>query len=200
MALRRTLWRTRGRSSTTGSAAAYYKTGEHIAQVYAGSSGSFTYIHGRNVADNQLRVSGGRRHTSNRVRADGNGYFDGGADQGNADYAEMFEWADGNPDAEDRRGYPVCLDGEMVRFATSDDAPEDIIGIVSAEPAVLGDSATLNWQGLHLKDEYGAKLRNPVEYLIWNDEGEDLPSAEDEHDTPDYRVRVDELGTGSDLD
>ena len=190
----------RGRSSTTGSAAAYYKTGEHIAQVYAGSSGSFTYIHGRNVADTSFVFQADVGTPRIEFRADGNGYFDGGADQGNADYAEMFEWADGNPDAEDRRGYPVCLDGEMVRFATSDDAPEDIIGIVSAEPAVLGDSATLNWQGLHLKDEYGAKLRNPVEYLIWNDEGEDLPSAEDEHDTPAYRVRVDELGTGSDLD
>ena len=97
------------------------------------------YLHPRpERSRHQLRLSGGRRHTSNRVQADGNGYFDGGADQGNADYAEMFEWADGNPDAEDRRGYPVCLDGEMVRFATSDDAPEDIIGIVSAEPGSLG--------------------------------------------------------------
>ena len=190
----------RGRSSTTGSAASYYKSGEHICQIYAGSSGSFTYIHGRNVADTSFVYQADVGSPRIEFQADGNGRFDGGADIGAADYAEMFEWADGNPDAEDRRGFAVCLDGEQVRFATSDDAPADIIGIVSAEPGVLGDAASLNWQGMHLKDEYGRKVRNAVEYLVWNDEGESLPSADDEHDNPAYRVRVDELGTGSELD
>ena len=190
----------RGRSSTTGSATSYYKTGEHIVQAYAGSSGSFTYIHGRNVPDSSFVYQADVSTPRIEFQADGNGRFDGGADIGNADYAEMFEWSDGNPDAEDRRGFAVCLDGEQVRFATSDDAPADIIGIVSAEPGVLGDSASMNWQGLHVKDEYGRKLRNAVEYLIWNDKGEDLPLADDEHDNPDHRIRVEELGTGTELD
>lgn len=190
----------RGRSSTTGSASAYYKSGEHIVQVYAGSSGSFTYICGRNVADTSFVYQADVGTPRIEFQADGNGRFDGGADIGSADYAEMFEWADGNPDAEDRRGYAVCLDGEQVRFATSDDAPADIIGIVSAEPGVLGDSASLNWQGMHLKDDYGRKLRNAVEYLVWNNDDDAPPSADDEHDAPAYRVPVAELGTGSALD
>lgn len=190
----------RGRASSTGSAANYYRSGEHAVYGYAGGSGSFTYIFGRNVADTSFVYQADVSTPRIEFQADGNGRFDGGADIGNADYAEMFEWADGNPDAEDRRGFAVCLDGDLVRFATSDDAPADIIGIVSAEPGVLGDSASMNWQGMHLKDEYGRKLRNPVEYLVWNAKDAEPPSAENEHDNPDHRIRIDELGTGTELD
>ena len=37
---------------------------------------------------------------------------------------------------EDRVGFSVVLVGEKVRKATSEDDPEDIIGIVSADPSV----------------------------------------------------------------
>ena len=53
---------------------------------------------------------------------------------------------------------------------------------------------------MHLKDEFGRKLRNAVEYLVWNNKGEESPSADDEHDNPDNRIRVEELGTGTELD
>ena len=187
----------RGRQSTTSSAGSSYKAGEQVLYAYAGGSGSFTYVHGRNVADTSFVYHADVVSPRIEFQADGNGRFDGAADIGNADYAEMFEWSDGNPDAEDRRGFAVCLDGELIRFATADDAPEDIIGIVSAEPGVLGDSGSLNWKGQHLRDEYGKKLRDAVEYLVWNVKGDDEPDPDNEHDNPDHRLNVAELGTGS---
>ena len=71
-----------------------------------------------------------------------------------ADYAELFEWQDGNPNNEDRRGYFVTMDGDKIRKAQAGDW---ILGIVSANPCVLGNTDT-EWQGQFLKDEFGAYL------------------------------------------
>ena len=64
---------------------------------------------------------------------------DGTVSSGNADYAEVGEWIDGNPDAEDRIGYFVCIDnntpGTTMRKATSSD---DIRGVTVASPAFAG--------------------------------------------------------------
>lgn len=61
---------------------------------------------------------------------------DGTVSSGNADYAEVGEWIDGNPDAEDRIGYFVCIDnntpGTKMRKATADD---DVRGVTVAAPA-----------------------------------------------------------------
>lgn len=77
-----------------------------------------------------------------------------------ADYAEYFEWLDGNINNEDRRGKFVTLDGDKIRLATADD--DYILGIVSAIPAVVGDVYDQNWQGKYLTDEYGKKLTQTV--------------------------------------
>ena len=64
---------------------------------------------------------------------------DGTVSSGNADYAEVDEWIDGNPDAEDRIGYFVCIDnntpGTTMRKATSSD---DVRGVTVASPAFSG--------------------------------------------------------------
>jgi len=86
---------------------------------------------------------------------DGNLAVDGSSSTGGADYAEYFEWSDGNSSSEDRRGYSVVLDGNKVRKATADDAATSIIGVVSATPAYIGDSAWKDWQGKYEKDDYG---------------------------------------------
>lgn len=52
-----------------------------------------------------------------------------------ADYAEFFEWEDGNPGSEYRRGMLVALDGDKIIPAQGD----DFIGIISDNPAVLGN-------------------------------------------------------------
>lgn len=78
-----------------------------------------------------------------------------------ADYAEYFEWVDGNVNNEDRRGRFVTLDGENIRYATAED--EYILGIVSAVPSIIGDGQTEMWRDKYLNDIYGAKVEEVVE-------------------------------------
>jgi len=166
-----------------------------------------TYIRSRNT-DNDDAVfyvdTGGG--VVIKLQSDGNGRFDGGADIGAAsDYAEFFEWEDANPSNEDRRGLSVVLaaDGK-IREAISTDATSDIIGIVSANPAVVGDSAYLNWQGRHLKDEWGSWVTVEEEFLVWNrkgtytnEAGEKVPVLQpditDPQCEPDNQVLVSEI-------
>jgi hypothetical protein len=71
---------------------------------------------------------------------------------GPADYAEMFETADGKLiDV----GYFVTFDkeGDKIRKANAEDP--FILGITSATPAVLGGAAELEWQDKWMKDEWG---------------------------------------------
>jgi len=77
-----------------------------------------------------------------------------------ADYADMFEWSDGNPEAEDRIGLSVVIDENSdveagVRPATSSDDPKDIVGIVSGTACILGNAAWGNWDNKYLKDDFG---------------------------------------------
>lgn len=88
-----------------------------------------------------------------RLRGDGNGYCDGSWTGGGADYAEFFEWADGNPSGEDRRGVCVTLAGNKIAPAKDGDS---IVGVVSTNPSVVGDSAWNHWAGKYLRDEYGS--------------------------------------------
>jgi len=70
-----------------------------------------------------------------------------------ADYAEYFEWADGNPENEDRVGRFVTLDGKYIKLA---DSPEDyILGVVSATPSIIGNSDISCWNGRYKKDIFG---------------------------------------------
>ena len=102
-----------------------------------------------------------------RVASNGNVYGVGSFKTSGADYAEYFEWADGNPDNEDRRGYFVTLDGEKIRKATA--ADDYILGIVSATPSVVGDVQSENWQGRYLTDVFGEKIIEEEE--VENEDG-----------------------------
>ena len=68
---------------------------------------------------------------------------DGTVSSGNAVYAEVGEWLDGNPDGEDRIGYFVCVDnntpGVTMRKATADD---DVRGVTVAAPAFSGNCSS----------------------------------------------------------
>ena len=85
----------------------------------------------------------------------GNGYWDGAADVGPADYAEYFEWNDGNTLDEDRVGYFVSLVSNTEKIEMSNN---NVIGIVSAKPAIVGDSAFFGWQNRYVTDEWGRDL------------------------------------------
>ena len=93
-------------------------------------------------------------------RGDGNGFADGSFSGGGADYAEYFEWSDGNSSDEDRRGYTVVLDGNKVRKSTSSDAAAAIIGVVSDNPSIIGDGDLDKWKQKYKKDDYGSYLRD----------------------------------------
>lgn len=94
----------------------------------------------------------------------GNGAYAGAiSSTTGADYAEYFEWEDGNPDNEDRVGYVVTLDGEKIKKATSTD---DILGIISGTAAVIGDTAEWNWTGKFLTDKFGRPITEEVEQFV----------------------------------
>lgn len=90
----------------------------------------------------------------------GNIYLDsGGFFSGSADYAEMFEWDDGNANNMDRRGFFVSLaNGNKITTGGS-----DVIGVISARPVIVGDAAELGWHGKFLLDEFGLPLYERVD-------------------------------------
>ncbi len=107
-------------------------------------------------------IGKGSGSRANCLRATDTGvYASGSYNASGADYAEMFEWLDGNPDNQDRAGKFVTLEGAKIRLA----GPEDdyIIGIVSGDPSVVGDVHDDQWQGMYLYDIFGRPLWEDVE-------------------------------------
>ncbi len=91
----------------------------------------------------------------------GAGWFAGAVTSNGADYAELFEWLDGNPDGEDRIGMVVTLEGDKIRPANEGD---DILGIITGTAMVLGDNAMWEWKDKYLTDDYGRIIYDePVE-------------------------------------
>jgi hypothetical protein len=117
------------------------------------------YTAGNSTYNNQLQAQ--------LTGSNGNFYTRGSFTGGGADYAELFEWADGNPDGEDRVGYPVVLVDDKIVIATENST--DIIGIVSHNPTVVGDSSPLHWQGKYLKDDFGRPVYEEHARVVWDD-------------------------------
>lgn len=90
-----------------------------------------------------------------------------------ADYAEFFEWADGNPDAEDRVGRFVTMDGPNIRTASPGDY---LLGIVSGNPCIIGNGDE-DWLGRWVHDEFDRFVK---EYL--EEDREEIEAPEDEED------------------
>lgn len=86
------------------------------------------------------------------LRGDGNGFCDGSFTGGGADFAEMCEWSDGNPNGEDRVGYSVTFLGDKIRIAQPGDR---VFGVVSGNPTVVGNSAWNKWSEKYLRDDFG---------------------------------------------
>lgn len=80
------------------------------------------------------------------------------------DYAELFEWEDKNTEAEDRRGLFVVLSigNKTIQIADNVDNDE-ILGIVSATPSVVGNAASFHWNKKYLTDVFGQELVQEVE-------------------------------------
>lgn len=93
-----------------------------------------------------------------------------------AGVAELYEWQDGNPGNEDRRGLFVTLDGEKIKIASPDD--EYILGAIDPCPYVVGDVQSEIWKDMYLKDVFGEKIVETVEVEETTDEetGEVIPA------------------------
>ena len=127
--------------------------------------------------------------TSNTERANaytldwsGNGTFAGTVSSSTgADYAEYFEWKDGNTENEDRVGFIVTLDGDKIVKASSGD---DILGICSGTAMVLGDSAEWNWSKRFLTDDFGRIIYEDIDVeheAVLDEEGNVIEEAYVEH-------------------
>lgn len=142
---------------------------------YAHSEGLGTKATGRNqtamgkynIADTSSLLIVGKgskdsaRSNAFTVSSAGAGWFAGEVTSTGADYAEYFEWLDGNPNSEDRIGLIVTLEGDKIRLANADD---DILGIVSGTAMVLGANYAHEWKYKYLTDEFGRIIYDkPVE-------------------------------------
>ncbi len=104
-----------------------------------------------------------------RVTGQGNVYA-GKYNTSGADYAELFEWADGNPDNDDRVGRFVTLDGDKIRIANGND--NFILGILSGNPSIIGDVYDDQWQGMFLRDIFGRPILELKDIPLNTPEGE----------------------------
>ena len=104
--------------------------------------------------------------------------IDGGVATGGVDYAEFFEWKDGNSSDEDRRGHSVITDGNKIVVATSSDDATKIIGIVSTTPTIIGDADVERWMFKYERDEYGSLIWEEHTVTEWTEEA----TNEDEED------------------
>lgn len=84
-----------------------------------------------------------------------------------ADYAEYFEWADGNTNGEDRRGMLVQLttpkwdDKSLCYVSAGTIEPangDDILGAVSCRASVIGNAYEEHWHGKYKTDVFGAYI------------------------------------------
>ena len=147
---------------------AYESSGTSVMYMLAEAGGSnSTYFVFARTSNNDTQW---RHRTS-----DGRMYVDATATTfSGADYAEYFEWSDGNSSDEDRVGYTVVLKDEgKIGIATAGDSPSSIIGVISSAPAIIGDGQDLSWRGKWKKDEFGREITTPVQYLVWNHGYED---------------------------
>ncbi len=147
-------------SSTAAKGVASHAGGVNtIANDYQTVVGTYNVEKAGGVDNDRFIVGGGwgtPRKNAFRVHSSGACYGSGAWNSSGADYAELFEWLDGNPNAEDRAGLFVTLESDRLRLA----GPEDdfVLGIVSADPSVVGDVYDDQWAGMYLRDVFGRTI------------------------------------------
>ena len=146
---------------------------------YPSTVGNFGYL---NDCTDFGTAGNGSSAIQMRITQAGNvgcrGSFSGG--QTLTDYAEYFEWFDGNLLNEDRIGYTVVLDEGKIRPSTSSDAPHLVIGVVSATAGVILGSAPFEWSGKYERDEFGRIKTYKENWVHWTDESGSHNYKEDE--------------------
>ena len=79
-----------------------------------------------------------------------------------ADFAESFEWNDGNPDEEDRVGLFVKLSLNELGLPNGkiEVGGEKTIGPVSAAPGFLSNATPMKWKGKFLRDDFDREIKD----------------------------------------
>ena len=132
------------------------------------------------------------RSNAFRVNANGATIAKSAYSTSGADYAEFFEWADRNPENEDRRGLFVTIDGDKIKKASADDY---ILGIVSAMPSVIGNYDE-EWMGHYLVDDFNAFIEETFEdeYTFIDEETQEEKTAKTQavrwKENPDYNPEL----------
>lgn len=102
-----------------------------------------------------------------------------------ADYAEMFEWYDENPNDEDRVGYFITFeDGNKIRIVNNEN--DYILGISSGDPFVLGNGDCDYWTKLELRDDFNRVIYEPAQKMIIDEETGEFIPVYDEEGNPVY--------------
>lgn len=152
-------------------------------QTVIGVNAKSTYQSSEN-ADILFNIGNGQKrdgtlflqNSAMQVDSSGNVYAGGAYKTIGADYAEYFEWLDGNVDNQDRIGLFVTLDGDKIKLANKDDY---ILGVISANPSIVGNSAELDWHDKYKTDVYGRLIydesHNPIVSKNYNDTLEYVP-------------------------
>ncbi|MEY8320275.1 peptidase G2 autoproteolytic cleavage domain-containing protein [Lachnospiraceae bacterium 46-61] len=142
--------------------------GNTIANMYQTAIGKYNVeMTGAGSGDtlgSALVIGNGTSYTRSncfRVQFDGKTYAKGTYSSSGADYAEAFEWFDGNTQNEDRVGRFVTLVGEKIRIAKPTD--DYILGIVSGNPSVLGDVHDDQWKDMYETDIFGRPILEEIE-------------------------------------
>jgi len=105
-----------------------------------------------------------------RFYGDGNAHADVAFVDNGFDFAEMYEWEDGNSDDEYRAGYSVVMhsDGSgKIRKSTNSDSTDDIIGVVSEVSGFVGNAAWGTWAEKWQTDDFGKKITRKEEAWYW---------------------------------
>ena len=131
--------------------------------IMCGENGNATY--------NDKIIVGNGSNSSNRsncfrVDYQGNVYASVYNTSG-ADYAEFFEWADGNPSGEDRRGLIVEYLGDCKIVPANSNT---ILGIVSSCPSVVGNAFEEYWHGKFKKDIFGSYILDEEGHMQLSEE------------------------------
>lgn len=180
-------------TSTTASG-----TGAHAEGTLTVAQGRFSHAAGYSTVSNMYQTVVGRYNTEKGTTTSytsGSGYFIVGSgtsssakancfratesntygktyNTSGADYAEMFEWLDENQLNEDRIGKFVTLDGDKIRLANEKDTY--ILGVVSGNASVIGDSYADQWAYMYEQDVFGRPIYETVAIPEERDENGDL--------------------------
>lgn len=154
----------------------YNNTTTATSSLASGTGTGTAFVIGNGYSDSSL---------SNAFRVDDNGtpYSKSGLNTTGCDYAEYFEWQDGNENDEDRRGYFVTLDGKYIKIA---DAGDWVLGIVSGFPSIIGNGDE-EWRGRYVFDDFGTPVIETFEYEV--DESETITNEDGEEETVTKKVK-----------